>query len=339
MRPAISVVMTVYNQEEYLREAIDSVLAQEGADFELILVDDGSTDGSAGVAQSYGDRVRYLWRENGGLGAARNTGIEASRGEYVTFCDSDDIHLPFRLAAQKHVLDRLPRAALVFSELSPYRDGKVVSENLLRSKVMGPLLRSFDEEIEAAFLDSATAKSLGVPVPEQYGSRRVRWGRVPGLIALMHVAWGGASMYRRAALSAMGGHDESLRRYVDWELSSRLSKAYELAFLDVPVILYRLHGGQLTKKSSLGAQCYREVIEKVWRSDPVAYAQHHEVIDRCLGSARWSLGQVAAQDGDWPRAAEHYLASVRTYPKQKQVYLDLIKSWAMRLFVSSTVGR
>ena len=146
-------------------------------------------------------------------------------------------------------------------------------------------------------------------------------------------------MYRRAALSAMGGHDPTLRRYVDWELSSRLSKAYDIAFLDVPVILYRLHGGQLTKKSSLGAQCYREVIEKVWRSDPVAYAQHQEVIDRCLGTAMWSLGQVAAEEGDHSRAADCYLASVRAYPKQKRAYLDLIKSWAMKVRASSVVGR
>ncbi len=329
--------MTVFNQAGYLGEAIDSVLAQDCADFELIVVDDGSTDDSAQVAARYGDRLRFVRRTNGGLAAARNTGIELAKGELVTFCDSDDIHLPYRLSAQLSVLDATPRAALVFSELSPYRDGRVVSEHLLRDKVMGPMRRSFDEEIEAAFPFAGTCEALGVPVPEPYRRRFVRWGRVPGLIALAHVAWGGASMVRKSALTAMGGHDPSLRRYVDWELSSRISKAYDLAFLDVPVLLYRLHGGQLTKRTGLGAQCYRDVIDRVWRSDPVAYAQHHEVIDRSLGSAYWSLGQVAAESGDWSAAARWYLRSVRTYPRQKAAYVDLLK--ATLLTVSSAVGR
>jgi glycosyltransferase involved in cell wall biosynthesis len=336
MRPAISVVMTLYNREDYLREAVDSVLSQDCSDFELIVVDDGSTDGSAAIARSYGDRLRYVYRTNGGLAAACNTGIEVSRGEYVTFCDSDDIHLPYRLAAQRHVLDELPRAAMVFSELSPYRDGKVLSENLLRGKVLGPTRRSFEEEVEAAFLDSTSCASLGVPVPEQYRSNRVRWGRVPQLIALLHVAWGGASMYRRAALVAMGLHDPTLRLYPDWEISSRLAKAYDLAFLDVPVLHYRLHGGQLTKKSRVNAECYRRVVEDVWRRDPIAYAQHREVIDRCMGSAMWTLGEVAADEGDWSRAASYYFSSIRAYPKQKRAYVDLLKSWFK---ASSRVGR
>ncbi|MGL5826045.1 MAG: bifunctional glycosyltransferase/CDP-glycerol:glycerophosphate glycerophosphotransferase [Nocardioides sp.] len=93
-RPELSVIVPFYNVEAYLAECLDSLLAQSFTDFEVILVDDGSPDGSREVAESYvakDRRVRVVARPNGGLGAARNTGIRESRGRYLTFVDSDDV--------------------------------------------------------------------------------------------------------------------------------------------------------------------------------------------------------------------------------------------------------
>src|SRR5215218_493209 len=94
LRPAVSVVMPLYNVEAYLADCLDSMLGQDFADFEVLLVDDGSPDGSRAIAQRYvrrDPRVRLLTRPNGGLGAARNTGVRAARGEFLTFVDSDDL--------------------------------------------------------------------------------------------------------------------------------------------------------------------------------------------------------------------------------------------------------
>ncbi|MBQ6394900.1 MAG: glycosyltransferase family 2 protein, partial [Atopobiaceae bacterium] len=95
--PAVSVVVPVYNQAQYLPDAIRSILAQDHEDFELILVDDGSTDGSGELCDSFADedeRIRVIHQENAGLSTARNTGIDASRGEWVAFIDSDDVMGP-----------------------------------------------------------------------------------------------------------------------------------------------------------------------------------------------------------------------------------------------------
>ena len=91
--PKLSVIVPVYNTEKYLRECIDSILAQTFRDFELILVDDGSTDGSGAICDEYAkqdERIRVIHQENGGITVARKSGVRAARGEYVTFVDSDD---------------------------------------------------------------------------------------------------------------------------------------------------------------------------------------------------------------------------------------------------------
>jgi CDP-glycerol glycerophosphotransferase len=92
--PRISVVVPIYNVEAYLRECLDSLAAQTVGDFEAVMVDDGSTDGSAAIAREFvacDDRFRLVTRENGGLSAARNTGLEHVRGEFAAFLDSDDL--------------------------------------------------------------------------------------------------------------------------------------------------------------------------------------------------------------------------------------------------------
>jgi len=101
----ISVILPVYNGERHLGEAIESVLGQTYEPFELLIVDDGSTDTSAGVAERYvSSRVRVLRQENAGTSAARNTGIAASRGEMLAHFDADDVWLPDSLALRAEVL-------------------------------------------------------------------------------------------------------------------------------------------------------------------------------------------------------------------------------------------
>ena len=97
--PLVSVVVPVYNVAAFLREALHSLVAQDYEPFEVVVIDDGSTDGSGAIARSY-PGVRYLRQENQGPAAARNAGIAAARGEIVAFADADDVQLPTRLSVQ-----------------------------------------------------------------------------------------------------------------------------------------------------------------------------------------------------------------------------------------------
>jgi glycosyltransferase involved in cell wall biosynthesis len=109
--PLVSVVTPVYNGEAFLREALDSVFAQDYEPFEAIVVDDGSTDGSSAIARSYAG-ARYIRQENQGQSAAYNAGIEAARGELIARADQDDVQLPHRLSVQVGYLIDHPEVTL-----------------------------------------------------------------------------------------------------------------------------------------------------------------------------------------------------------------------------------
>ena len=120
-RPRVSVITIFLDAEEFLAEAVESVLAQTLDDWELILVDDGSADRSTRIARAYADRVpdriRYLEHSghaNLGMSASRNAGIAASRGEFIAFLDADDVYRPEKLERQVAILDREPSAAMVY---------------------------------------------------------------------------------------------------------------------------------------------------------------------------------------------------------------------------------
>jgi glycosyltransferase involved in cell wall biosynthesis len=102
-QPLVSVVIAAYNTEAYVGETLESVLAQDWRPFEVIVVDDGSTDGTAGIVQSF-DSVRYVRQENAGPGAARNTAVAAAAGDFIAVTDSDDLMAPGRLTLQVRYL-------------------------------------------------------------------------------------------------------------------------------------------------------------------------------------------------------------------------------------------
>ena len=116
--PKVSVVMSVYNSEPFIRDAIKSILGQSFQDFEFIIINDGSTDGSLQIIQSYGDsRIRITSQENLGLTKSLNKGIGIARGEYIARQDADDISEPSRLEKQVAVLEQNSRAVLVSSNI------------------------------------------------------------------------------------------------------------------------------------------------------------------------------------------------------------------------------
>jgi len=111
----ISCIVPVFNGERYLGETLDSILAQTYQPLELIVVDDGSTDGTATVAASYGKRIRYLWQTNAGEAVARNQGLSAAQGEFIAFLDADDLWHPEKLARQMARLQERPELDLSFT--------------------------------------------------------------------------------------------------------------------------------------------------------------------------------------------------------------------------------
>ena len=119
MKPLISAIIPVYNGEKYLAEAIESVLAQSYRPLELIIVDDGSTDGSATIARSYKE-AHYICQSNMGVAAARNTGLASAGGEFIAFLDADDMWHPQKIQIQIEYLQKHPSIMYTLSKINNF---------------------------------------------------------------------------------------------------------------------------------------------------------------------------------------------------------------------------
>lgn len=124
----VSVVIPAYNAEHYLREAIDSVLCQTVPPTEIIVVDDGSTDGTAAIVDGYGPAIRYLHQPQSGSGAARNRGVEAARGIFLAFLDADDWWPAEKLAMQLGIFDADPEVELVYAHVKQFYSPELSEE-------------------------------------------------------------------------------------------------------------------------------------------------------------------------------------------------------------------
>ncbi len=130
--PTVGVVIPAWNAERWLGEALESVLAQVHPPIDIVVVDDGSSDRSAAIGESYGPPVRVMRQENAGIGAARNSGVELVEGELVTFLDADDLLTPTSLACRVEVLMRRPEIDIVFGHVRRFSerlDGRPVALN------------------------------------------------------------------------------------------------------------------------------------------------------------------------------------------------------------------
>ena len=151
-------IIPAYNSAFSLRAAIQSVLDQSYSEFEILVIDDGSTDDTERVARSFGDQISYFRQENRGAGAARNHGIARSRGKYVAFLDSDDLWLPTKLEEQIPMLDRDAELGLVYTDWAVVPDQGQPEPSFLSSR---PAASGyvFDQLVQCGFI--LTSRSSG----------------------------------------------------------------------------------------------------------------------------------------------------------------------------------
>jgi glycosyltransferase involved in cell wall biosynthesis len=270
LEPAVSVVMPVYQGREHLAAAIESVLAQTFELFELLVVDDGSTDGSSEIAHTYTERdprVHYRRQKNAGQGAARNAGIGVARGEAVAFLDQDDLWLPHKLARQLPLLDD---TTVVYSDAYILRDDG-------RSR----------EERFSDYLD-------GWPVPATLGSLLVG-NTIPVLTALLS----------RRLLLAHGGltSDPELKGVDDYDLWLRLAAAgVTFSYVPEPLAVYRVHKAAMSADQVGMASARLALFEKLIAEDTgpqsKAFRSRRRRERRVLATALWRRGSSAiAREG------------------------------------------
>lgn len=208
--PIVSVVIPTYNRREWLLEAIDSALAQTYSNLEVIVIDDGSTDGTGEALTRYGERIGYLWQENQGESAARNRGIEMARGAYIALLDSDDVWETHKLQRQVAVLEAEPEVGLAFCLAT------MIDQN---GEALPGLMGTVSAQPELTFANLCLGNFV--------------------------IAGGSTAVVRRDILKKIGGFDIQIQYGEDWDLWLRMILETKFVCIPEPLAKIRLHkGGQ-----------------------------------------------------------------------------------------------
>jgi glycosyltransferase involved in cell wall biosynthesis len=230
----VSVIIPTYNRVGCLREAVDSVLSQGFRGFELIVVDDGSTDETPQLLREYGDSIRVLRQENRGVSAARNAGIAAGRGELIAFLDSDDIWLPGKLACQVDFFRQNPELLICQTEELWVKNGRRVNPGQRHRKRGGMI---FEPSLALCLVSPS------------------------------------AVMLRRELFDRVGFFAEHLPACEDYDLWLRVSCRFPVGLIETPLIVKRGgHADQLSR--AWGLDRYRiESIAKLMADGCLSAAQ------------------------------------------------------------------
>lgn len=236
----VSVILPTYNRAYCLGETLDSILAQSYRAFEVIVLDDGSTDGTdALVSGRYGTepRVRYHRTPNRGVSAARNSAIELARGEILVFADSDDRWISERLSLQVAAFERFPEVELVWTDVTAVdAKGQVLQERYTR--VCYPAWH--EQPMEELFDHSEPIGDGGCIHVGHIFSTMLKGT----LINMPSVA------VRRRVIPRVGQFDTSMVVGEDYDFNLRVSQVGKVAFIDIPTVFYRTGGAdQLTRQS------------------------------------------------------------------------------------------
>lgn len=228
----VSVVTATYNMANYLGETLDSVLAQDYAPIESIVVDDGSTDGTDEVLARYADdpRVRVIRQTNAGQTVAKNRGVAESRGEFVAFCDADDTWRSDKLTRQ----------------IARFRA---------------------DDEVAVVYSAMQCVDGQGTPVPLIGPTDRYR-GRVTAQLLIDNFVPFPSAVVRGSVLDELGAFDERLSMSIDYELWLRISAHYKFDFEPQKLVNYRVWEGQMSHRTGERLDNFFALLERFLAEHP-----------------------------------------------------------------------
>lgn len=287
----ISVIIPTYNRAHCIESCLQSVLDQTYENFEVILVDDGSTDNTYEVVQPYFDRIRYIHQPNRGIAVARNKGIEAAKGDWIALQDSDDIWHPGNLQHCVDGVEAQPSAIVHLSQPLIYR-------NHLGRKV------KYFEYVAADMFAKENRILLEEPCVWQ-----VKYG----------VAWAQASLIRADLLAKIGGYDTSLRIYTDYDLFLRLSFLGPwTASRETFVEIRREGGGEYVSRQRSDTPLYAAstleyILENVKRSTKMQESEKRCLEERLLAVKRWVSSELL-KEGEGRSARRRIIYCLKARP-------------------------
>lgn len=270
--PLVSIIMPTYNREKYLPFAIDSVITQTFNNFEMIIVDDGSSDNTKQLIEQYKNdkRIRYFYQENQGQSVARNVGLKQANGKYICFLDSDDLFMPEKLAKQVAFLENNPEIAITHS------DEELIDEN-------GHVFSTYNMERYSGILYE---KLL-----------------IDNCISIT------TAMVRRECFEELGMFDETVKVADDYELWLRFSTKYKFHYEAQYFAKYRVMKNQLSSDKTARFNSNKRIIENFFTQFPDLINTRKQNYFRCRLYTRW--GNETAATSDLNSALHHYVTALK----------------------------
>lgn len=281
----VSICIPTYNRREYLKETLDSVFAQGYRDYEVVVVDDGSTDGTEEMIKSSGYKVRYYWQENAGDAAARNKLIELAQAEFITFIDSDDLLMP-------DAVERMIRT-------EEAEGGEVV--------VYGPYIRI-----------DGSGKILG------RSKRRLYSGFITRRLFENILVHSCGSMFPKRVLQDAGGFNQALAVCSDYDLWLRLSLKYRFIVLDEPTFKRRRHPGNLSAGTSEKRIIELKVLEDFYYNKGGDKIIPNRAAMKRLSRERYRVGKCLMRERKFSEAVRYFRESFERYPNPEALLMRVI---------------
>jgi len=319
-RSLVSVVIPTYNRAYCIERALDSVLRQTHQDFEIILVDDGSTDGTSElIARRYGHdgRIRYILQQNAGVSAARNTGLRAVRGDFVALLDSDDVWKPWKVELQLRCLEQVPHAGMIWTDMEAVgADGRVLDPLLLRT--MYSAYQWFSSE--QLFSQTQAVPEISVPLPETAKDAKLHSGEIYSQMIMGNLVHTSTVLLRRERCEQVRTFNEGLRPAgEDFDFHLRTCRAGAVAFISVASIEYQKGmPDQLTNGSHKidVARNFLRTIAPCLANDRARINLPRHMVNRVLADAHGWIGEAALDVGNIQEARAHLFRSLCRRPWQ-----------------------
>ena len=298
--------MPAYNARPFIEESIRSVLSQDYANIELIVIDDGSTDGTPEVVQGFGSRVTILHQTNAGPAAARNRGIAAATGDFIAFLDADDVWLPGKVAAQVQYLQNHPEVGVVFGLWYCESDG----------------------------VFSVPAGSIHLGESVELVSQHSGWIYTELLLeSVIHII---TAMVRRSVIESVGNLDESLRTGEDYDFWLRVSRQFRIDQLNRTLASYRIHATsttQVPRKENNEYKVLLKTLATYGHSGPDNASVNGQALRMRFFQLCFSHGYLHIRAGDPKVAQEDFRAAFHYAPFKPKVWLYWM--WAVLKRIST----
>ena len=280
MNPKVSICIPTYNRKDYLKDTLDSIFAQTYKDYEVIVVDDGSTDGTKDMLDKAGYNLRYHWQENAGNAAARNTLIRLANGEFIAFIDSDDLFLP-------DAIERLVKA--IESE-----SGNVIAYGpYLRIDENGNVIGKNTRKLHSGYITAPLFKDIFV---HTFGS-----------------------MFPKKFLQEAGGFDESLLTSPDYDLWLRLSLKYPFLALSEPTSKRRRHANNISNRSFRVTATKLKLLESFYFEKGGHDVIPKRIAMRRLSKASYRAGRCALEENLIQQGRQLLVQSFKHHPNIKSL--------------------